>query len=246
MIKPYIYILLVVLLPAATQAQEQQLAKANKNFEQLDYIEAQKIYLAVAEKGFESEELYTRLANSYYFNAQYAEAEHWYKKLLDKYPNAPGLTHLRYSQVLKAMGKDALAKEFFDSYAQQEGTGTTEKTAKDYMEMIDQNSDRYSLMPVEVLYDDNSISFGHSVRNGMLYYATTTEAKGLLSRTSGWDGLPFLSLQHIKINENHQGEGNPKDPEWKWNSKFHESSPIFTHDGTSLYYTSNNREPENK
>src|SRR5690606_9036995 len=86
----------------------------------------------------------------------------------------------------------------------------------------------------------------HSVRNGMLYYATTTEAKGLLNRISGWDGLPFLSLQHIKINENHQGEGNPEDPEWKWSSKFHESSPIFTNDGASLYYTSNNREPEDK
>lgn len=244
--KPYIFFLFVALLSVASLAQEQQLAKANKNFEQLDYIEAQKIYLAVAEKGFESEELYTRLANSFYFNAQYAEAERWYKKLIEKYPQVPALTYLRYSQVLKAVGKDALAKEYFDSYAQQEGNAIKERTSEDYMEMIDQNSDRYSIMPLESLYDENSISFGHTVRNGALFYATNTQSKGVFNRTSGWDGLPYLSLQQISLDDHQQAVGDQKDPEWKWRSRFHQSSPIFTEDGKTLYFTSNNLNAENK
>ena len=244
MIKPFLYFLFIALLSANTLAQEQQLAKANKNFEQLDYIEAQKIYLAVAEKGFESEELFTRLANSFYFNAQYAQAEHWYKKLLDTYPNTTALSYLRYSQVLKAMGKDALAKEIFDTYATHDSSA--EKTADDYMEMIIKNSDRYTITPLEALFDENAINFGRTVHNGALYFASTSQSKGAFSRTSGWDGLPFLSLQQIKLDENHQGEGSPNKPAWKWNSRFHESSPIFTADGNTLYFTSNNRNPEDK
>ena len=88
------------------QAQEQKLKKASGNYEQLDYVNAQKIYLSVAEKGHESEELFTKLANSYYFNAQYDEAVKWYDRLFDfTQESEQDIVYLRYSQALKATGQ---------------------------------------------------------------------------------------------------------------------------------------------
>src|SRR5690606_29953559 len=132
------------------------------------------IYLAVAEKGFESEELFTRLANTYYFNAQYAEAEKWFNKLIVKYPDVPTLIYLRYAQVLRSMGKDSHAQEIFNTYASKEET--FERTAADYMAMIEENSQRYFLTPLDGIYDENNIAFGHTVKDGVLYFSSSVNA----------------------------------------------------------------------
>lgn len=84
-------------------AQDQKLTKATSSYDRLDYVDAQKIYLAVAEKGYTSEELFSKLANTYYFNAQYGDAVKWYGKLfeLNQNPKSP-IDLLRYSQSLNA------------------------------------------------------------------------------------------------------------------------------------------------
>ena len=63
--------------------QDKKVAEATENYEQLDYVKAQEIYLAIAEKGYQSEEVLTKLANTYYFNAQYKEAAKWYSSLFN-------------------------------------------------------------------------------------------------------------------------------------------------------------------
>ncbi len=45
-----------------------KLTDANKKYEEHAYIKAAEIYRDVVETGFESQELFEKLANSYYFN----------------------------------------------------------------------------------------------------------------------------------------------------------------------------------
>jgi len=222
-------------------AQERKVSKANKNYEQLDYVDAQKIYLAVAENGFESEEIFTKLGNSYYFNAQYDAAVKWYDRLftLAPEPTEP-ISFLRYSQALKATGKDKKAKEYYDAYITKTGNNPKVKTAIDYLTLIQQNSGRYELKAIEGIYDTNKISFGHSMLGNKLVYASTSESESFINKKSAWDGLSFLSLYAVELNDAHVAIGKPKELKGELQSRFHESSPIFTKDGETMYFTRSN------
>ena len=222
-------------------AQERKVSKANKNYEQLDYVDAQKIYLAVAENGYESEEIFTKLGNSYYFNAQYDEAVKWYGRLFTLVSEpAETISFLRYSQSLKATGKDKMAKEYYDSYITKTGNNPNVKTAIDYLTLIQQNSGRYELKAIEGIYDTNKISFGHSKLGNKLVYASTSESESFINKKSAWDGLSFLSLYEVELDDEHVAIGKPKELKGELHSRFHESSPIFTKDGKTMYFTRSN------
>lgn len=222
-------------------AQERKVSKAAGSYEQLDYVNAQKIYLEVAEKGHESEELFTKLANSYYFNAQYNEAVKWYERLFN-FTATPeeNNVYLRYSQSLKATGKAAKAVEYFDVFLVKSDLENQQIKAQDYLEIIQQNSGRYEMEALENVYDEKQISFGHLKLGDTLYYASTNNSKTFLNSRSAWDGLSFLSLYTVEVDSLNQTTSKPKKLTGKLKSKFHESSPIFTADHNTMYFTRSN------
>jgi hypothetical protein len=62
-------------------SQESILKKANLNYQNFHYIDAVKIYEKVANKGYKSIELLSKLADSYYFQSKLKEANKWYVAL---------------------------------------------------------------------------------------------------------------------------------------------------------------------
>ncbi len=237
-----ISLLFILLLGMVTaiNAQERKLAKAEKSYGHLDYVDAQKIYLAVAEKGFESEELFTKLANTYYFNAQYDEAAKWYGNLFRLNPESENaIAFLRYSQALQAIGNTAMAEQYYNQYAAKIGQPMA-KTSVDYAALIEQNSGRYELQSLEKIYDINKISFGHTKVGNKLVFASTKNTQTFLNRRSAWDGLSFLSLYEVELDGENRAIGSIKKLKGEWDSKFHESSPVFTRDGNTMYFTRSN------
>lgn len=234
-----LFIFLLGLFSAVT-AQERKMAKADKSYQQLDYVDAQKIYLAVAEKGFESEELFTKLGNTYYFNAQYDEAAKWYGNLFNlvREPGNP-MVLLRYSQALKATGNSAQAEQYYNRYITKTGQPTA-KTSVDYAVLIEQNSGRYHLQAIEGIYDINKISFGHTKLGNKLVFASTKNTQTFLNKRSAWDGLSFLSLYQVELDDQNVATGRAKKLRGELSSKFHESSPIYTRDGHTMYFTRSN------
>ena len=242
-ISAYVFFLLLspIVAISTLQAQEQKLNKADRDFERLDFVDAQQTYLKVAEKGYESEELFTRLANTYYFNAQYDRAARWFERLfqfVDKPANTQ--TYLRYSQSLRALGKDKEAKKYYDLFVQNNSSLENLWTVEHYLDLIEQNSGRYDLQPVEELFDPEKITFGHSVHDRSLIFASTETSGTPFKRISGWDGLSFLSLYKIALDTNYRPVGNAEKLKGRLNSKFHESSAIYTKDGKTMYFTRSN------
>lgn len=224
-------------------AQEKILDKANANYKSLDFVDAQKIYLAVAKKGYISEELFEKLGNTYYFNAQYDSAAEWYKKLFELSPSPKqDILLLRYSQALKATGNNQEAAKYYNLYVAQSGSDPNSKKAIDYMALVDQNSKRYQLRPLDALYNADQISFGQTKIGNKLVYASTEETH----TKNVWDGLSFLSLYEIELNEENIATGKQHKLSGKLNSKFHDSSPIFTKDGNTMYFTRNNLTYKNR
>jgi len=225
--------------------QEKKLEKAAENYEQLDYVNAQKIYLAVAEKGHQSEELFTKLANSYYFNAQYDQAVKWYGRLFELNPEPENdIVYLRYSQALKATGNDK-SSDVYDAFAAKSGLKRG-RSARNYADLIQQNSGRYEVEPISKLYDENVISFGYFKSGNALYYASTSDSKTFLNKRSAWDGLSFLSLYSIELDSLNQALGNSVKLTGNLNSRFHESSPVFTADNNTMYFTRSNITAKNR
>lgn len=248
--KKQFLILFLVLISCFTwniSAQEKRMDQAAKDYESYNFVDAKKIYLKVAEKGYESEELFSKLANSFYFNAQYDEAVIWYEKLF-LLNNSPtdNLLLLRFSQSLKATGDAERAKKFYDQFVQNTATDPDKKSAIDYLKLIEENSNRYQLKVVSGLKNDKQISYGNTVYDGRLIFSSTTkEAKSFRNALDAWDGLSFLSLYAVPVDDEGQTSGNPERIK-ELNSKFHESSLVYTKDGNTIYFTRTNKNPKNK
>jgi outer membrane protein OmpA-like peptidoglycan-associated protein len=228
-------------------AQDQKLTKATSSYDRLDYVDAQKIYLAVAEKGYTSEELFSKLANTYYFNAQYGDAVKWYGKLfeLNQNPKSP-IDLLRYSQSLNATGNHQKAAKYYDIFIAKNGTDPKAIKVIDYLNLIQQNSGRYQLHPIDAIYDEDRVTFGHTKVGNKLVYAATVDNPTILNTKNAWDGLSFLSLYEIELDQDNVATGKPTKIRGKLNSRFHESSPIYTKDGNTMYLTRSNLTAKNR
>lgn len=234
----FLFFILTLSMFSVANAQKNKLTKADENYEHLNYIDAQKIYLAVAEKGFESEELFTKLANTYYFNAKYDDATKWYARLFEftQKPQNP-ISLLHFSQALKATGNDSLATQYYDRYILKTNPEGETTMAVDYLELIQQNSGRYEIQTLKGVYDKKKISFGNAKVNNKLIYASTQKTKSFHNDRSAWDGLSFLSLYEIELDAKNIAIGKPKKLKGELNSEFHESSAVYTKDGNTMYFT---------
>ncbi|WP_422082482.1 OmpA family protein [Ulvibacterium sp.] len=218
--------------------QERKLHKANKKYKELAFVEASKIYTDVAESGYKSVDFLKKLGNSYYFNAKYKDAAKWYEELFSQTQTVDPVYYIRYSQSLKAIGLEELSSKWFDKYL-----GATEisekkyKSVDDYMRIIEENSDRYQMEPLSI--NTEGIEFGATFSNRRIIFASTRDTGAVFKRISAWEDLPFLDLY-----EAHQKPDgsltSPKKLRGKINSKGHESTPIFTRDGNTMYFTRSN------
>ncbi|HUH27274.1 OmpA family protein [Gelidibacter sp.] len=231
---------------ALVQGQDKKMEKAAENYEQLDYVNAQKIYLEVAEKGHQSEELFTKLANSFYFNAQYDQAVKWYGRLFELNPEPENdIVYLRFSQALKATGNTDEASNYYDTFTAKSGLKSG-RNARNYADLIQQNSGRYEMEALAKVYDEEKISFGYFKSGNTLYYASTSDTKTFLNKRSAWDGLSFLSLYSIELDSLNQALGHSEKLTGTLNSKYHESSPVFTADNNTMYFTRSNITAKNR
>lgn len=240
--------LLFIIIPLVTisgYAQERKLDKANQQYNQLAFIDATEVYLDVANSGYKSEELFEKLGNSYYFNANYEGAAKWYRKLFAFLPSVEEPTYyLRYSQSLKAIGKDKESQEWFDKYAKKAGLSNKKyKNAEDYLALIEENSGRFEIKSLSI--NTPGIDFGTAFWEDKIVFASTKDTATLYKRRSAWDGLSFLDLYQAKRNP----DGSLTDPtklKGDVNTKLHESTPVFTKDGKTMYFTRNNMTPKTK
>lgn len=245
MIKKLLFVL-ILMVTAATTAQQPKVERANKNFKNLAYIDAQQLYLKIAENGNPSKEVLAKLADTYYFNNDLQEAYTWYQKLfaLDNKDIKP-VYYFRYAQSLKSLERyeeaDVLMKRFNAlSSSESRAPGVSEQA--DYLEMIDFQSGRFTVQnAVEI--NSWAADFGPAFfdeQNQMLF-ATSRDSGSFVKRIHQWDEQAFLQLYTADVNV----DGTLQDARIfspVINTRFHESTPAFTQDGGTIYFTSSNSE----
>ena len=236
------YILLASLFSfISLSAQKAKLETADKKYQSLAYIDAIEIYEKVAEQGYESVELFQKLGNSYYFNAQLVDAGKWYAKLFALNQEVDPEYYYRYAQTLKAKEEYTKANEYLGKFASM--TASKDNRSKlyrdntNYLTDIKQLSNRYTIENAGI--NSEFSDYGAALYKQQLIFASARDTGSVSSVKSKWTNQSFTNLYSSTIEEDGK-LSQPKPFSNKVNSKFHESTPIFTKDGKTMYFTRNN------
>ena len=238
--KNTLYLLFFALITIQISAQKVQIAKADKDFEQYDYVDAIKTYERIFEKGYKSADMLQKLGDAYYFKAELENAAKWYTELFALTQDVAPEYYYRYSQTLKAIKDYKKADQMLLKFNQLSGNDTRAKLAmaqKDYLAEIKKNSGRYVIenAGINSKYSD----YGSSYYKDKVVFTSARDTGSLASRKHDWTGESFTNLYGADL----AGDGslsNAKRFARKINTKFHEATPVFTSDGKTVYFTRNN------
>lgn len=213
--------------------QNKKEVKADTKYENTAYVDAIDIYTKLAESGYESENLYTKLGNANYFSGKYQEAAKWYGKLFELTTDVEPEIFFRYSVSLKSIGEIEKANQYllkFHEANKTDSRGTMFKENPDYIQDINSINNRFSyqLANFNTSYSDFGVAFWQN----SLVFTSATPIRGPHKDISTWDGQPFFTLFSL----NDEKMSRLKD----LYSRFHVSNAVFTKDGTVVYFTQNN------
>lgn len=231
----------ILLSTVSVFGQKTQVAKADKKYDKYAYIDAIEIYERVANKGYESADVFQKLGNSYYFNAELEKAAQWYGKLIDLNQEIDPEYYFRYSQSLKSIGEYTKANEMLEKFHQKksgDSRGEKYENQKDYLKVIEENSGRYVVENAGAINSKYS-DYGSAFIGDQLVFASARDTGGLSSRKHEWTNQSFTNLYASKVSSSGTLE-KPEKFSKALNSRYHESTPVFTRDGQTMYFTRNN------
>ena len=221
-------------------AQKAKIAAADKKYNSYAYIDAIQTYERLAEKGYQSVEMFEKLGNAYYFNSDFEKAAQSYEKLYQLQSELAPEYFYRYAQSLKATGKEKEAATILAKFENKSSDDSRSKRLKnntDYLEDIKANVGIYTIenAGINSKYSD----YGSTIVDDKLIFTSARDTGGVGQRKHAWTGEHFTNLYAAGVN----GELIPSNPvryDANVNSKFHEATPVFTKDGNTMYFTRNN------
>ncbi len=244
--KKYIYILLFSSVTSLMTcfAQEGKIKNADKDFNQYNYINARKAYLKVVENGYASQDIYEKIGDSYYFNAELEKASKWYAKLYYEYKNKIDPEYLfRYSQSLKNIGQYENADTVMNDF--RKATGTEDRRSKlflskpDYLELIKLQSGKFDIVNLPINSPESD--FGPSFMKDDQIVFASSRGGGVSKVVHEWTKANFLDLYATKReSKNTMAVTGVSEIRGDVNTSLHESSSVFTNDGNTVYFTRNN------
>lgn len=222
------------------QAQDRQLAVANKKYEKYAFVDAIKTYERVAEKGYKSVDLFQKLGNAYYFNAELETANKWYAELFAMNQPVDAEYYYRYSQTLKSTGDYAKANEMLAQFTQKNAEEIRAKNYaenKNYLDIIKSNSGRYNVEATTI--NSEYSDYGTSFHDGKLLFTSARDTGGIVKRKHQWTNQSFTKIYASEMQAD-GSLGKPEKYDTSINSKFNEATPVITKDGKTIYFTRNN------
>lgn len=233
-------VLFLLLSTTALQAQKVALEKAEKKYENFAFVDAIKIYERIAGKGYKDADMFKRLGDSYYFRSEYKEAAQWYTELFQMNVPVEPEYHYRYAQSLKSTGDLSRAEEIMNNFvlaASDDRRAVLIKSNPDYKEQILSNSGRYNIEDAGI--NSAFSDYGGAFIENKFIFTTDRDSGGVFKRKFKWTGNGFSNFYAAEV----QSDGTFKKAE-KYasviNSRFNESSAVFTKDGKTMYFTRNN------
>ncbi|MWB96785.1 OmpA family protein [Flavobacterium sp. GA093] len=237
----FLYLIYVSLFSYRSYSQQATINSGDKKYDKYAFIDAIKTYERVANKGYKSEEMFKKLGNSYYFNSKFENAAKWYSELYAMSNNLEAEYYYRYAQSLKSIGETDKANKILEEFYakdKKDSRGKLFKMDENYISQIKNNSGRYKIEDAGVNspYSD----YGSFKYRDKLYFTSARDTGSLNQRRHKWTGEYFTNFYVAELDSVGVAKGNIEKFDNNINSKFHESSPAFTRDGKTVYFTRNN------
>ena len=213
---------------------------ADKKYDDYAYADAIKAYEDIVNKGAKNEKILQRLGNSYYFEGELQEALKWYNELFRMNEEQDSEYLYRYGQCLKSEGNYRKADEILEKFNQKavsEKRAALIRSDKNYLEEIKSNSGRFQIADAGVNspYSD----YGSIVYDNKIVFTSARDTGGIAKTNFKWTNKSFSILYKAEL----MPDGSLGEPillQKKENQKFNESTPVFTKDGRTMYFTRNN------
>ncbi|MBZ4036814.1 OmpA family protein [Flavobacterium sp. 17A] len=218
----------------------QLIKKADKKYDDYAYVDAIKAYKRIVKKGSYDEKVVQRLANSYYFTADLRNAEKWYETLFKINKEQLPEYLYRYAQSLKSVGHYEKADEIlqiFNQKAASENRATLVRNEKNYLAEIKSNSGRFEIGDAGVNSDFSD--YGGTVYDNKIIFTSARDTGGVAKTSFKWTNKSFSKFYTADLLPD-GSVGKVKTFHKKGHGKYNESSPIFTKDGRTMYFTRNN------
>lgn len=221
-------------------AQKNTQKLGDKQYDSYSYYDAIKTYERIVEKGYVDQNILEKLGNSYYFKSDLDNSAKWYGKLFDFSKDIAPEYYYRYAQSLKAIKDYQRADEImnhFDQKRADEMRAKLDMAQKNYLEIIKKNSGRFTIENAGI--NSEYSDYGASFYKDKIVFATARDTGNFVKRKHSWTGESFTNLYAATIG-NDGLLSNPTKFTKHLNSRYHESTPTFTKDGKTVYFTRNN------
>ena len=236
----FIYLAFIGILSISGFSQESAVKRGDKKYEKYAYIDAIKTYERIAEKGYKSPEMLQKLGNSYYFNADLTNAAKWYGELFALTEDVDAEYFYRYSQSLKSIGNYEKADQMLEKFSQKSGTDARAKlfvNQKNYLEQIKKNSGRYKIENAGI--NSEYSDYGSAFYGEKIVFASAKDTGNFSKRKHAWTNQYFTNMYISDLSVD-GALSTPQKFAKSLNTKFHESTPAFSKDGNTVYFTRNN------
>jgi len=220
-----------VMASASLSAQTKDTQKADKLFNQYEYVDAADEYLKLVDKGKADGYVYKQLSDTYYNMFNTAEAAKWYAKATETPQDAE--TYFRYAQMLKANGKYEEANKQMKKFAALVPNDQRAKTFNENPNYIPKLLDKEKLFDVKSsdVSSDKS-DFGAVLQDNTLYF---TSARNGARKNYGWNEEPFLDIYQADYNAD--GTITNARTVSELNTPRHDGPVTITGDGNTIYFS---------
>ncbi|GAA4771988.1 MULTISPECIES: OmpA family protein [Flavobacterium] len=240
------YIFIFLLTSAIVLSQKTLLKKTDNAFENLAYMDVVKIYEKAVIKGHGTPEIFLKLGDSYYFNANYSTANKWYTKAIETTNTIDPEYYFRYAQSLKSVGEQQKANEYLKKFSEiknndSRGIRFLQKSSTN-TEIQEHNEYELTDAGINTEYSEYGVVF----YNGNLIFTSSRKNQNQTNQIHQWTKQPFTDLYFVSVISESQLGNEIQNFDPYINSKRNESTAVFTKNGKTIYFTRNDTESKNK
>lgn len=224
----------------AVNAQENTIKKGNKKYDTYAFIDAREAYLKVAEEGYQSVDLFSRLGDSYYFTADYVNAAKWYGALYNYSQDIDSEYLYRYALSLKSTEQYVASDKIMAKFYEARGEDYRAKlfvNERNYLKEIELQSGKFKIENAK--FNSKLSDFAPAYYQNQLVFASNRQTRKPSKMIHDWNDQPFLDLYKANIALQDPKKNLEKLPK-NINTKYHESTAVYTKDGKTFYFTRNN------
>lgn len=222
-------------------AQTASIKNADKKYDSYAYADAIKAYEKLVEKGVREERIFQRLGNSYYFIGELKDALKYYQELFSINENQEADYLYKYAQCLKSEGNYTKADEILEKFSQK---ASSDKRAvlflknRNYLEDIKSNSGRFDIADAGINSKDSD--YGSTILDNKLVFTSARDTGSIIKKNFKWTNKAISTLYAVDLNP----DGSIGKPmlfhKQNLQVNFNQSTPVFTKDGKTMYFTRNN------